>query len=343
MGDALWVPGTGVSYTADESRKLLYGIYTPGVISGLTLATGSGFNVNVSAGFAAVPDSSGTGMYLASLDTTTPRLISANATSSIYLVVDPVTATCTLSSGSVPTNPYLTIGQGTAGALNTTSVSTTGRSTADFRSTAGLFVKKAGDSISGPLTTTALTVSTSLVVNGTAQLVQGARLGAAATPTKRLYLRMLRTTAQSIPDSSTTNVWTTLTGFTSSPNTNDYGGTVVDLAAGKLIAPVSGSYLVGGNATFANTAADKGKRRARIVMYDPANTLIWNIEMPRLSSSEVTDNDHVVFNAAVSMGAGSYLLFQVQQGQGTALSINPAGQGLNGEGTWVSLSLLQPF
>jgi hypothetical protein len=349
MGDAMFVTGPSVTYTAAEWRKQNYGIFTNGVISGLALSVGSGRNVTVSAGFAVIPDSTGTGSYIATLDSNTDQIIAANATSSIYLVVNPSGAQCTLATGATPTNPYITLGSGVAGASTITSVSNT-RTQADFRARAGSFVQKIGDTISGLLTTSKLRVGAGSD-SGTDPAVgsifrtdvlakQGIRLGGAVNPMQRHYARIVRTTAQSI----TSGTWNSLTGFTKAVEYNDYGnpGDTYNLASGHLFARVTGVYQISGSIFFSNTSSDTGLRSSRILMYDPSGNQIWTNVTGRVFAGEATDSNYLSFDRTVTMINGSYLQFQAWQQQGTTISVNPSGQDINsGNATWASLALLQ--
>lgn len=123
MAEALWVQAAGVDYSAAEDRRLISSIWTPGVLYGLKVSAGAGLSAVVSPGRCVISDGVG-GCYLAQFDTaTTVSSLSASATNTLYVTVDPTTAQATIVKGAAPTSPYLQIGGATTSTTAVTGVS----------------------------------------------------------------------------------------------------------------------------------------------------------------------------------------------------------------------------
>lgn len=307
MAEALWVQASGVSYSAQEDRQLIHAIFTDGVISGLVLLTGSGLNVNVSAGLAAISDSSGYGSYLGVLDATTPVAVTANTTSTIYLTVNPTTGQCTLASGSAPSNPYLTLGSATAGPSTVTSVTgASSRTKSFFRSGGGSeFILKAGDSDIGTLNNVQ-----SLSVLGAAYFESfltgyyGIRLGGASGYLKRANARVTGG-AQNLPASTLTPI----TFGTIQRNISDYSSSLnpAIISGGfpdRFYAPVSGVYELSGSVGFTSTVTT-GVVYTQIGIYDSSGSVVRYKYQPAINANSGVAS-YVPFSALVEMTATQY-------------------------------------
>src|SRR4051794_3953138 len=100
--EALWGTGVGVSYSADEDRRLISSIWNPGVITGVAITAGTGVAASVSSGLAVVSDGQG-GAFLAYFDAaTTVSGLTASTSNSLYVTVDPTTFLATIVKGSAP-------------------------------------------------------------------------------------------------------------------------------------------------------------------------------------------------------------------------------------------------
>ena len=316
MVEALWVQASGVSYSAQEDRRLITAIFTEGVINGLVLNIGTGLNTNVTAGNAVVDDDSGYGSYLAALDSTTPIAITANTTENIYLTVDPTTGVCSLAAGSAPANPYLVLGSATAGASSITSVTgTSSRQAASFRAqgSSGAFIRKAGESGIGDLSMNNLDVLGSAYVLGAVHAGQGIYLGSANNPTRRANASVYRnSTSQSLPAGTQTPVsFNTVYRNISDYASNIYNGVNPD----RFYAPVSGVYLFSGQ--LAGMAYIGTGRIGGVIYQYLGSQIVASYGLPNVNSADA-DPFSIYFNQAVTMSSGQYLRILVSPSIATA-------------------------
>jgi hypothetical protein len=186
MAEALWIQQSGVDYSAAEDRRLVSAMSTFGVVTGLVITPTSGLQVSVSAGTAIVDDGAG-GAYVAYTTSATVLTLPASATTNIYIIVNTTTGVVTVTSGSTPASPYLTIGAMTTNGSAVTSTALTPITRALPPNAAGAYLKLTGGTVTGPTTFSSTVTTTGLVTaNGGLYAPDGVRLGG-TYPTARHY------------------------------------------------------------------------------------------------------------------------------------------------------------
>jgi hypothetical protein len=187
MAEALWVQQSGVTYGADEDRRLVSAMSTEGVVSGLVITATGGAGISVSAGTAIISDGAG-GAYVA-YTTAATSLTMPNGTTNIYIQVNTTTAQVTVTSGSTPSSPYLTLAAITAagGVVSTPPNSGISLSRALPPNAAGAYLKLTGGTVTGPTTfSSTVAVTGMLTANGGLNAPEGVILGG-TYPTARHY------------------------------------------------------------------------------------------------------------------------------------------------------------
>jgi hypothetical protein len=320
MTDALWVQASGVSYTAEEDRKLINAIFTDGVVRGLELSNGGGLNVNIAAGAATIADGDG-GSYLAVLDSTTSALVSANTTASVYMQVNETTGVVSLTAGSTPTNPYITIGSATTNASAITSVSYSARATAAFRasgSSSASYVSRSGDVMTGSLTAPTLIgygSGTFMASSAGVYAQQGIRVGSQSYTTKRAFLEAMQTTVQSVP----ANIWTTINFNAVTRETNDYGTPYANSSTAPLGSywrmPVAGMYSISGLVGFITYPSSSTSLLVRVTGFNTNYCGVTNYNLEGEAYSNC-----VPFNTTAYFPAGALMNVQAFHANAAAMS-----------------------
>lgn len=353
--DALWVGGAGVSYTDVEDRKLIHAIFSDGRVEGLELSVGAGLSVTVAKGAAVIRDSTSTGSYLVVLDAATSCAVPANsANTAIYLTVDPTTAQPAVVAGpSVPTRPYFVLGSVTTAASTVTSTTFANRVLSDFTPAIGRYLKRAGDTVSGPLTLTSgasISQSGSFTLdNSGLQTDKGIKYGDAVYATRRAYSRHERTVSQNIRS----GVWTALDyDETAIRVANDYSATDADFFRTNVwTVPVSGYYSITGRASWQNlgNAVAQGSRQSsvailsattgavlrRIICQFFADSLLSDVTFggPNYPDRTVTrtfvDQTAIWWENCIDLGINQKIRLEVLQGQpSTTISVLPGATGM---------------
>jgi hypothetical protein len=317
MPEALWVQAGSVSYAADEDRKLISALSTPGVSKGLALSIGSGLQVNVAAGVAIIDDGAGGAFVGYTTGTSTVTLPASTATNNIYLVVDPATALTTVVAGATPSNPALQLGSAVTGATTVTSV-TNSTVRAQPPSLADAVVRKAGDTMTGALTVP------SLATTGEVNAAGGLKLGSAAQPTRRHYaIVSTSNSSTSVP----VGAWTRV-NFTGAVDggTSDYGVTP-HVGNGRFQAAVNGFYLFSGYINWPVGTADT-ERAGLIARFPKTNTsgtfaaanqgyVMTNPLIPQRSGV----NTNSVFHCLFYLSADQYACACVYHNSAAALAL----------------------
>jgi hypothetical protein len=344
--DALWVQASGVSYSDIEDRKLIHAIFADGRVEGLELSVGAGLDVRVAPGSAVIRDATHTGSYLAVLDSATSRPIPANSANvALYLTVDPVTAEVAVAAGpSVPTLPFYVLGGATSGASTVAAASHANRVLSDFTPAIGRYLKRAGDTITGPISLDgggSISRPGAFLLDGNGiQAQQGIRIGNAAVPTKRYMSRHERTTSQNIPSGTwhavdLDDLWAR--GF------NDYSPSNADTFSGATwTVPVSGWYHLTGRAFWEDIggATANGSRQSSIAILNPGgavsrrfygeyfqDTTLSGITFAgatypaRQVTRNFLDQRMIWWEAGLDLVAGQMVQLHVAQSQGKTITV----------------------
>jgi hypothetical protein len=276
---------------------------------------GVGLTVSVSAGQCIVPDGAG-GAYLVYFDTTQTASLAASGTRQVWVTVNPTTGATAVGGGStVPTNPYLVIGNATTTTTGVSAVSNSRVMADSPTAPSSKYLGIGGGTVTG-------------VINAR----QGVHLGG-LNRTARHYASVNRTLPQTIES----GVFETVTFQNVIRNVSDYGTLPFNPTnPGRLYAAVDGDYIVSCMSLFNNTST-VGLRRARILKYNSAG-VIQNARYGTWCNG--TEPSSMTVDVLIDAIAGDYFEFQLQQTSGVALTIS-AATGNTAWVTWGTMRLLQ--
>lgn len=336
MPEALIV--TNGDYSAAELRQLIALGNTAGIVRGLVIAGASGRNVTISRGAAVIDDADGVdsqGRYGAYIQTdTTLEVPSGTANWPIYISCHPTSGAIAITGGATPTNPNLPLGSASASTTAVTSVSNT--ASKSFHPGVGVAtVKATGDTMTGPLIVSGPTT-------GVVTAEGGVKLGLAANPTKRLYVKAYLSANQLIATADVNKNYVAIkfNSATAGRNINDYGGTFLQTTTGRFYAPVAGSYLFGGHVRWVDVTTPTGARLLILRVTTPSDNTYT-----RLSTQGYGVDGypmHSTFAMPIDMNAGDYVTIEGYTGQaGSGFKASTVAP--NGEGTWVCGQLVTAF
>jgi hypothetical protein len=294
---------------------------TPGVASGLVITPTTGRQVSVSAGAAIVADGAG-GCYVAYIDTATTLTIAATSTQNIYIVVDdPGTGATTVTAGTAPTDPYLTIGTATANAslVTTTAQQMNVRSIAVPPAMAGAGpaapVYNSGGTMTGNLTVPTLTSTGLITANQGLYSPIGVRLGSGGSTARHMG------SAGSTSGAATSGVWDRVVWTTTGYSISDYGVTARPAGTVRFHAGVTGDYAIGGHVTLEGNVT--GTRHIRVCVYkngDTAGASPIRAQYGQEIGTESTNPPTMMIPGFIRMASDEYFAVEVYQNSGTALT-----------------------
>jgi hypothetical protein len=346
------IPNAGTQTDPAEFRRLLSRIFTPGVVSGLTLTAGTGLAVNVAAGNAAVGDANSI-TFLPFTATTPLTGLAPNATTTVYASYRTTGDLQAYLSTAVPATPYEVVGTVTTSATgvtsvdNTTAPSTTAgrRHQSEFPASVGRYVTTAQR-----IEATAFGINVGGVMaalpDAPVYMPLGARLGNTTQPTKRFFVRAHRTTTFSVPDSTWTGVPFNLdqvlrTDYTDpalypKPPHNDAGSVTEQR---RFYAGPAGVYQFSARLLFEDPAgANVGRRYGRVIQYNAAGDVVWTANAH--NEDVATNGGNVYIDLTMDLPAGNYVEFTVMQTQGVAVNLF-ANNYSAGTPCWATMTLLQ--
>lgn len=323
MAEALWVQQSGIEYSAAEDRRAISALGGVGIVNGLSVTAGTGLQAEVSAGTAIVDDGDD-GAYVAYTTSTTTLTLSPNATTSVYVKVNTTTAEVTVVSGTLPTDPYLTLGSVVTGASSVTSATNTAAASIP-QGVVGKYLPLTGGTVSGAIQTTRVVVPGILGAGGVDTSLNapaGVRLSGTSPTGKHHLSTTARTGAQyNIANAAYDQILWNIPTPGGSTNKTIYPRTPMVAGQEQAIYPgVSGFFLVTGYVVLSGSVT--GFRRVRLAVCPVGSTTpsyaVYSSDVNPTTSGGVIVN----FTSGIWMNTSQYLRIEGYQNSGGTILID---------------------